>query len=413
MKTNCAILSLALASSSFANDALDLLAADADNARSVFEEAAQLPSSGKQASTTPEKKKHAEVDVQFPTRWRNQLLPRLELTLPGGTVIAPRALLEYQNHDRSIARNSRLSRSRIGAAIATYYGIEILADALISSDGDFQGWENLRASIPLNDQLTLAAGKFPPPFSIEYTRDAAARWFPTLSPLASQLAPASSLGLMVESSGDTFDWKLGWFSSDADRRLPSLNGSGYILAGASKTSNLGGTDDNPSPNFRRWHLDYIYNIDGATSESINLGYRHLLSAGTQYSSDKFDFYTEFLAGRSSDNTTVGITAAGAYWLLQDAVRLVGRYQYAVSREPGGVLSGFGIPDTGSDAVFPSDFPVFSAAEKVSSIYGGINIHLDDDHFIIGTGLEYRSLTDVVDEDDFSSWGWNTFARFAF
>jgi hypothetical protein len=100
-------------------------------------------------------------------------------------------------------------------------------------------------------------------------------------------------------------------------------------------------------------------------------------------------------------------------LLQDAIRLVARYDYATSRDPGGVISNWGIPLTGSDALRPSDFPVSTAAGQLSSIYGGVNFHLDDDNFIIGTGVEYRSLSDVVDDDDFSSWGWNTFARFSF
>ena len=79
----------------------------------------------------------------------------------------------------------------------------------------------------------------------------------------------------------------------------------------------------------------------------------------------------------------------------------------------GVISGWGIPSLGADALHPNDFPVSMIAGQMSSIYGGLNFHLDDDHFIIGTGLEYRSLSDVVGGDDFSSWGWNTFARYSF
>ncbi len=140
----------------------------------------------------------------------------------------------------------------------------------------------------------------------------------------------------------------------------------------------------------------------------------MISAGTEYSSGYFDFYTELLAARGSRNTAYGLTAAGRYWLLQDAVSLVARYQYARSRDPDGIFSYWGIPDTGSDAIFPTAFPDTTLAGQLSSIYTGVNIHFDDDNLILGTGVEYRSLSEVgEDNDSFSSWGWNTFARYAF
>ncbi len=412
MKRYPIIFSLVLVMPGFGNKALELLEQESDSAQNVFEQAARLPASRK--ALEDKKEVLEEPNIKFPTRWRNELIPKFPFEVGARTTVAPRGFFEYQAYDGSEARGAKLSRARLGVAVQTYYGIEFLADALLSSSGKYEGWETLRASIALGDQMRLSAGKFPPPFSTEYSRDPAVRWFPTLSPLAAQFAPASSLGAMIEGRQESLDWKLGWFGRDSDRSMPSLEGDGYILASVATAKNRGGVEGAPEASYQRWHLDYIYNRDGSDSESIAQGYRHLLSAGTEYSSGRFDFYTEFLAARGSANTAFGVTAAARYWLLQDAVSFVSRYQYGWSRDPGGISSYWGIPDTGSDALFPTNFPATTLASQLSSIYGGLNIHFDDDNFIIGTGVEYRSLSGVGEDDDsFGSWGWNTFARYAF
>ncbi|MDB4538033.1 hypothetical protein N9230_05420, partial [Akkermansiaceae bacterium] len=117
--------------------------------------------------------------------------------------------------------------------------------------------------------------------------------------------------------------------------------------------------------------------------------------------------------KGNDQTAWGVTAAGGYWLVEDAVRLVGRYHYAKSREDGGVLVGWGVPGTGTDAGQPFGSPLSTSASELHSIYGGLNFHLFEDNLLLGTGLEYRNLSGVVGEGDFDSWGWNTWARFAF
>lgn len=411
MKNLPVIALVGLVSLANANEALNLLERDAGGAGDVYEDAVRARTSSRTGGVA--KPVYVGPDPFLADRWDTEAQPRFPFEIQGGSEIAPRGLFEYQYHDRSIARGAKLSRARVGVALQTYYGVEILADALLSSSGDYLGWESLRASVPLNDQIRLSVGKFPPPFSTEYSRDASLRWFPNLSPLVAQVAPASSLGAMLEGRGQDLDWKLGWFGGGVDRSLPGLDGKGYLLASVAASSNRGGSESSPEASYHRWHLDYLYNMDAERSESIVQGYRHLVAAGVQYSAGRFDFYSDLLMARGEGNTVTGVTAAGSYWLLQDAIRLVARYDYARSRDPGGVIVGWGIPSTGSDALHPSDFPIATVAGQISSIYGGINFHLDDDHFIVGTGLEYRSLADVVGDDDFTSWGWNTFARYSF
>ena len=409
------LIALALAAGSLplgANEALKLLGEEPAGARTIYEEAADLAAPRRESA--PDAEDLEKLDARLPLRWRTELDPKFPFQAGNGTRVAPRGLFEYQNHDRSIGKGTKLSRARIGVAVETPQGIEILADALLSSSGKYEGWETLKVSAPIAEGVRLHAGKFPPPFSTEYSRDAAIRWFPTLSPFAAQLAPASSLGALAEGRGQSVDWKLGWFGSDSDRSMPSLDGDGALLISLARSFNKPGEEGAPQAHFQRWHLDYLYNLEGSQSDSIPQGYRHLVSAGTQYSSGRLDFFTELLAARGRANTAYGVTAAGRYWLLQDAISLVARYQYARSRDPGGIISYWGIPNTNSDATFPTNFPTTTVAGQMSSFYSGLNVHFDDDNFIIGSGMEYRSLSQIGDENDsLSSWGWTTFARYTF
>ena len=229
---------LGLGSLAQANEALNLLDRDSGTAGDVYEDSVRAATSSRVGAVA--RPVFVGPDPFLADRWKTETGPRFPLEVQGGSVIAPRGLFEYQDHDRSIARGGRLSRARIGVALESYYGIEILADALLSSSGDYLGWESLRASVPLTDQVRLSVGKFPPPFSTEYSRDASLRWLPNLSPLVAQLAPASSLGAMLEGRGNDLDWKLGWFGGGADRSLPGLDGKGYLLASVAASSNHGG-----------------------------------------------------------------------------------------------------------------------------------------------------------------------------
>lgn len=395
-----------------ANEALKLLEQEADSSKNIYEEAAELAFPRKDVKVAEEKVE--SVDPFLSERWGTELDPKFPIQAGRETRVAPRGLFEYQHQDRSVGGGTKLGRARVGAAVETLYGIELQADALLSSSGKYEGWETLKASVPVGQSARLHVGKLPLPFSTEYSRDAAVRWFPTLSPFAAQLAPASTTGAMFEGRTKQGDWKLGWFGSEADRSLPAFEGKGALLVSLARSHNKGGEKGAPQAHFQRWHLDYLYNMEGSRSETIPQGYRHLVSLGSQYSSGGFDFFTELLAAKGASNMAYGVTAAGRYWLLQDAISLVARYQYARSQEPGGIVSYWGIPATSSDAIFPTDFPAATVAGQMSSLYSGVNIHLDDDNLIIGSGLEYRSLSEVGENDNSpSSWGWTTFIRYAF
>lgn len=221
-----------------ANEALKLLEQEADSSKNIYEEAAELAVPRKDVKVAEEKVE--SVDPFLSERWGTELDPKFPIQAGRETRVAPRGLFEYQHQDRSVGGGTKLGRARVGAAVETLYGIELQADALLSSSGKYEGWETLKASVPVGQSARLHVGKLPLPFSTEYSRDAAVRWFPTLSPFAAQLAPASTTGAMFEGRTKQGDWKLGWFGSEADRSLPVFEGKGALLVSLARSHNKGG-----------------------------------------------------------------------------------------------------------------------------------------------------------------------------
>lgn len=403
--------SLATLSTGWANEALRLLDESSDTAPNVYQSVARVKAS-KAKPKTPEPV-FPKYDVTLPERWDPEVPAWFTHEFENGNEIAARGLFQYDHRGHRFARGGKLSRARLGFALQTYYGIQLEADALFSSGGDYEGLEQLVVKAPLTHSTELSVGKIRIPFSSEYTRDASVRWFPELSPFLAQIVPPNSLGAMLEGTHHDLDWKLGWFSSDTDQNLPSARGRSVLLASLASAKNLGGSEGNPRPRYRRWHLDYLYQPNPGGIENLSRSYRHLLSTGLEFSSDLWDLQTDLLVARGRDGNAYAATLAGAYWILPEAVRFVTRYHHAVGEGEGAILSGFGIPDTGSAASQPFDFPVTTPAGELISVYGGLNFHLYANSLIVATGLEYRTLGDVVGRDDFDSWGWKASARLAF
>ncbi|MDA0766630.1 MAG: porin [Verrucomicrobia bacterium] len=368
----------------------------------------------------------AVEDPSLPTRWNPELVPLLSVNLAPteGDTLALRGLYEWRlDHgevdvfggDGQKVDSSRARRARLGVALKTFYQTELQADVLFEGDADYAGIETLMARVPVGDSLLISGGKFPPPFTLEYTQDAAVRWTRELSPMVAQMVPASSLGLMAQGRSERWDWKLGWFSGDADRDVPSWRGDGYLLAGLGYSAYAippAGGDPGASA-WHRWHLDYIYNADGARSRSVPMGYEHLLATGFQYSSGRVDFMNDFLMARGDASSAYGLTMTGGYWLMEDALRMVARFDYGKSNDPGGILAGWGVPAGGAEALQPFSYPVMHAGGELYSIYAGLDLFLYDQNLILSSGLEMRTLKEVIDSGDIDSLIWQTGGRIAF
>jgi hypothetical protein len=398
----CVVAALAvMVSTGFANEALDLLEAEPGSGIGTVMTTGPDPAVERKAEQMI-----APPDPTLRRRWDPELSPQFQIRLTDAEAIisdvAFRGLFEWRLASGDIefgdgtgmeVDSSRFRRARLGLALLAYYDTELLVEGMFDGEGAWRGIESLKARIPLGERTALSLGKFPPPFTLEYARDAAVRWFPELSPLVAQIAPADSLGALLEAQGASWDWKLGWFSGDADRDTPSFDGNGYVLAGLGYTFNGGSGEGGTG--YRRWHLDYIHNFDAALSESIPLGYRNMVATGFQMSSGRFDVMADLMLAKGAAGSVWGASVGGGYWLLEDAVRLVARFDYATSNTDGGVLAGWGIPRSGGDVMQPFGYPAVWAGDELRSLYSGLNIHLYEDNLILNSGLEYRSMSGVL------------------
>lgn len=401
---------LILPASIFANEALDLLQRD-PRPPNLYERADLKKAREAEKNAEAKKEDIIPDDPQTLARWPTELEPTFTYDLPpksGLETIAFRGLLDYQMESGDFGTDANFARARLGFALRAFYNIELQGDAAFDGRGRYLGIETLKARFALADDLSLSVGKMRPSFTSEYSRDHAVRWFPQLSPVIAQIAPAKSLGALLEGQEEKYRWKLGYFSSDADKNIPGVSSSGrggFLLAG------LGGHHTDGIAH-HRWHFDYLHNFDPETSETIPGGYRHLLSMGVDYSRGYFDFSSDFHYALGKDSDLAGLVLAGRYWLAEDALRLVARYSFGTSGRSDGILAGWGINGPEAAVGQPFAYDHFETGQEIHSFYLGLNFHLWEDNFLLGTGVGYRSLGQE-NGSELTSWNSNIFGRLAF
>ena len=183
-------------------------------------------------------------DQDFSWRWLTQLPPLwsyapednrwvqeaaltglFEWRLESGSIEPDGTGIPDQDVDSAGAR-----RARLGTVLRAFYNTDLEGEAVFDGDADYHGIGKLKATVHVTDDVSLAFGKFRPPFALEYTRDASVRMIPEMSPLAAQIVPANSLGAMASGVLGDWDWGVGWFSSDSSKNIPGFDGDGYVLA---------------------------------------------------------------------------------------------------------------------------------------------------------------------------------------
>lgn len=320
---------------------------------------------------------------------------------------------------------TRTRRARLGARMKIFGNTEIEAVGEFAGNDDYQRLERLKAKTRVLPNHYVEYGKFQPRFGIEQSKEPGELLTPERSFLANMLMPASTLGVVFSQDCAPWDWGLGWFSADSDPYLPGLEGDGFVSAslGYESAERLEGGDVMRS----RWHLDYIYNMDGDESASVpryevagrvaangnqviarNPAFRHLLSTGVELESERFLFEGDFQLAHGDLNAW-GLTITPSYWVVPGTVRLVGRYHYADTDEAGGLVGGIGV---GGDP-FYDDSPLF-VGDEYHSFYLGANVHLYRDEVVLLNGLEYAILKDDAGGGfETDAWIWHSAARVSF
>ncbi|MEM9235759.1 MAG: porin [Verrucomicrobiota bacterium] len=319
---------------------------------------------------------------------------------------------------------TRTRRARLGARLRAFGNTEIEAVGEFAGDANYQRIERLKVKTEVRPNYFVEAGKFRPRFGIEQSKESYRMLTPERTLLANMMMPAETLGVAFSQDCAPWDWGIGWFSGANDRYIPGISGDGFISANLAYE--IGEVLEDGSKMRTRWHLDYIYNLDGKDSRSIprynvagrrasngnqlimrNPAFRHLFSTGIELESDRFAFEGDFQLA-NGDLNVWGLTITPSYWVVPGTLRVVGRYHFADTDEPLGLVGGLG---TGSDPFYDSS-PIF-AGDEFHSFYLGANLHLYQDKVVVLNGLEYAVMKDDANGFDTDGWIWHSGARISF
>lgn len=430
MKKTLIIATLLSPSWAGANEALDLLEGKISEDELTVDELLlrEKPQSEVEADGGSEPLRN---DRDYSDRWKNRLTPLATVyDDPSNPIIQRVAIdglaewginsgtIEPKSGDSVELNDSQLRRVRLGGIMRAFYNTDLEGRVVADGDG-YQGIDTLKATVHVNEAVQLEVGKFRPGFSQEYRQDPSVRAAPGLSPIVAQMAPANTLGAKVTVWNGSWETGLGYYSGAVDKDLPGFDGGGFVMANLAYTFDgksakvKEGGDAVTAPGHQRWHLDYIYNTSDHPNGSVPRGYRHLLSTGIEVSSGRFDFGGDFLLANGDVDTAWGMSLTSRYWLVEDALRFVGRYNYADTDDAGGLSVGYGVPGALGDSTQPlAGFSQVFAADEFHSFYTGLDWHLYDDYLLLSTGLELRLLKDQVQQDN-SALLWHTGGRVAF
>jgi hypothetical protein len=319
---------------------------------------------------------------------------------------------------------TRTRRARLGARMKIFGNTEIEAVGEFAGEGDFRRLERFKAITGIRDGYQVEYGKFRPTFGIESSKNPEELLTPHRSLLVNMMMPAESLGVSIQSTEGPWRWHLGYFSADQDPYFPSLQSDGFLVAGVAHT--FTDRDSAGNPLRTTWHADYIHNFDMLTSETVpryrlqgrraangggaipgNPAFRHLVSTGIKVEAERYAYEGEFLFAQGRTDAW-GLSFSPSYWIVPGMLQAVGRYHFADTNDPGGLVGGLG---AGADPFFDAS-PTF-VGDEFHSFYLGANLHLYRDKVLLMNGIEYALMNDGSTGFDTEALMWHSGARLSF
>jgi hypothetical protein len=307
-----------------------------------------------------------------------------------------------------------LRRAQLGFRMKALYRTEVTGVYEFAGPDRMNGIQTLKARTRITDGTGITLGKFRPLSTMENSMPDADLLTSERSLMSNMVAPADSLGAMLDATFGNWSYHLGWFSGDFSDMIPSAGSDGIINAGIAYEKE--GKAESGAPLRSRWYLNYIHNLDQSTTETLPRHrvpgasrYTDVVSTGFSVQQDRFGFLGDFTIARG-DNNAWGITLMPTYWVMPGTIQLVGRYHYADTDKKDGIYGGFG---TSADPFFEGDGPIVTG-DEYHSFYVGANFHVYENRMIISNGLEYSILRDDLDtEQDTTALMWQTGAKLSF
>lgn len=320
--------------------------------------------------------------------------------------------------------SSRARRARLGARMRAFYNTEVEAAVEFAGESRYRGIERLSARTALSESAGVTFGKFRPNFTAEYAIESEFLTTPDRSVLTNMIAPSRTLGVRFDHRWNDVEYAIGWFSGDSHSDLPSIEGDGFLSINLGRSFTEG---DGDSAMRSRWHLDYIHNFDAGRSGSIprydvvgrtsangsqlvmrNPSFRNMISTGVTLESERFGFLGDFILAKG-DSAVWGVTLSPTWWVAPGLLKVVGRYHYASSDEPAGLVTTMGVS---GDPLFDSS--PFFVGDVYHSFYLGGNLHLYQDRMVVMSGLERTILNDDSGAGfNSNAWIWHAGARISF
>lgn len=307
--------------------------------------------------------------------------------------------------------SSEMRRARLGARMRAFCNTNIESVGEIAGDSNYSGIERLSARTELPKNFGVTYGKFRPQFTAEYRQEPEQSPYPDRAMFLNMIAPATTIGVRFDYKYQDWEYGIGWFSSDSDPYFPSVEADGILAINIARNF-VETTGDTVT--HTRWHLDYLHNYDAGESGSVprynvaghrsangnqlvanNPAFRHLFSTGFTLEQDRFSFIGDFMLAKGGTKAW-GLTLASSVWAVPGYLKIVGRYHYAGSDDPGAIVSTMG---ASTDPYFDSS--PFFIGDEYHSFYLGANAHLYKDRLLLMTGFEKVML------DDEAGGGFNT------
>lgn len=250
-----------------------------------------------------------------------------------------------------------------------------------------------------NDNVHLVIGQQKPGFTYEYTTSSNKILTFERSLLVNQLAPDKSPGIAIEGKLKRFNYEAGAFSGVAlGERFDDFMGITKLGYDFSEWSRFEKSST---------HLHYLFNSEAESSNAAP--YRHSFAGGFDLQNGAYSSLIQIIyaSGYQETPDAWGFTVMPAWYLIEDKLQAVARYQFANSPDPSGLRLQNRYERKAPNLTGDGN------GERYHAAYFGLNWYLHGNKLKFMAGGEYAHMDGGSNGGDYSGWTWMTGLRLYF